>query len=189
VTNGDHRQFDSRKLEFLRLAASQSSGRHSCRSHDLAFPCATIFWNRPFSRGPRLGAVHEVDYEKISLSRKKAKLGRVENRRRISVAHSRTRSEHIEQSSRDHPFRRAAETTEIISYGIPAFKSAKVVVWYAGFTEHWSLFPSAPVIEQFRNELKAYRVSKGTIQFPIDELPSAPLIKKLVKARLAQLRS
>jgi uncharacterized protein YdhG (YjbR/CyaY superfamily) len=80
------------------------------------------------------------------------------------------------------------ETTEVISYGIPAFKSTKVVVWYAGFAEHWSLFPTASVIEQFRNELKAYRVSKGTIQFPIDEPPSAPLIMKLVKTRLAQLR-
>jgi uncharacterized protein YdhG (YjbR/CyaY superfamily) len=82
-----------------------------------------------------------------------------------------------------------AETTEVISYGIPAFKSAKVVVWYAGFTEHWSLFPTASVIKQLRNELKGYRISKGTIQFPIDQSPPASLIKKLVKARLAQLSS
>jgi uncharacterized protein YdhG (YjbR/CyaY superfamily) len=88
------------------------------------------------------------------------------------------------------------ETTEVISYGMPAFKTSKlqlkpsgVIVWYAAFAEHWSLFPSASVIEQFRNELKAYRLSKGTIKFPIDEPPSAPLIKKLVRARLAQLRS
>ncbi len=81
------------------------------------------------------------------------------------------------------------ETTEVVSYGMPGFKSTEVVVWYAGFTEHWSLFPSASVIEQFRNELMGYRTSKGTIQFPLDEPPPAPLIKKLVKARLAQLRS
>ena len=81
-----------------------------------------------------------------------------------------------------------AETTEIISYRIPAFKSTKVVVWYAGFTMHWSLFPTASVIEQFRDELKGYRVSKGTIQFPIDQSPPISLIKKLTRARLAQLR-
>ena len=78
-----------------------------------------------------------------------------------------------------------AETTEVISYGIPAFKSTKVIVWYAAFTGHWSLFPTASVIKHFRNELEGYRVSKGTIQFPIDQSPPASLIRKLVKARLA----
>jgi uncharacterized protein YdhG (YjbR/CyaY superfamily) len=88
------------------------------------------------------------------------------------------------------------ETSEVISYGMPAFKTSNlrpkpsgVIVWYAAFAEHWSLFPSASVIERFRNELKAYRLSKGTIKFPLDEPPSAPLIRKLVKARLAQLWS
>jgi uncharacterized protein YdhG (YjbR/CyaY superfamily) len=77
-----------------------------------------------------------------------------------------------------------AETTEVISYGIPAFKLRKVLVWYAAFSEHWSLFPTASVIEQCKNDLKSYRISKGTVQFPIDEPPPASLIKKLVQARL-----
>jgi hypothetical protein len=43
-----------------------------------------------------------------------------------------------------------AETTEVISYGIPAFKQKRVLVWYAAFADHWSLFPTAAVIEQFK---------------------------------------
>ncbi|HEV8183474.1 MAG TPA: DUF1801 domain-containing protein, partial [Candidatus Angelobacter sp.] len=61
------------------------------------------------------------------------------------------------------------EATEAISYKIPAFKHRKVLVWYAAFSNHCSLFPTAAVIEQFKNELKGYSTSKGTIHFPLDK--------------------
>ena len=78
------------------------------------------------------------------------------------------------------------EATETISYGMPAFKHKGVLVWFAAFSKHCSLFPTASVIEAFRNELKGFSTSKGTIHFPTDKpLPTA-LIKKLVKARVAQ---
>lgn len=78
------------------------------------------------------------------------------------------------------------EATETISYRIPAFKLKKIVVWFAAFQNHCSLFPTAAVIEQCKDELEGYTISKGTIQFPVDKpLPSA-LIKKLVKVRLEQ---
>src|SRR5438128_6040402 len=81
------------------------------------------------------------------------------------------------------------ETTETISYGIPAFKHKRVLVWYAAFSNHCSLFPTAAVIEAFKNELKGYSTSKGTIQFPTDKpLPTA-LVKKMVKARVEQNES
>jgi uncharacterized protein YdhG (YjbR/CyaY superfamily) len=79
-----------------------------------------------------------------------------------------------------------AESTEIMSYRIPAFKNKKVLVWYAAFSDHCSLFPTAAVIEAFKKELKGYSKSKGTIQFPIDKPVPTALIKKLVKARVAQ---
>jgi uncharacterized protein YdhG (YjbR/CyaY superfamily) len=76
--------------------------------------------------------------------------------------------------------------TETISYGIPAFKRDVVLVWFAAFSNHCSLFPTASVIAAFKNELKGFSTSKGTIHFPTDKpLPTA-LIKKLVKARVAQ---
>src|SRR5437016_14116495 len=78
------------------------------------------------------------------------------------------------------------EATEIISYGIPAFKHNGILVWFAAFAKHCSLFPTASVIELFKNELKGFSTSKGTIHFPTDKpLPSA-LVKKLVRARVAQ---
>jgi uncharacterized protein YdhG (YjbR/CyaY superfamily) len=80
------------------------------------------------------------------------------------------------------------EASEVISYGIPAFKYKKVLVWFAAFANHCSLFPTAAVIEAFKDELKGFSISKGTIQFPTNKpLPSA-LVKKMVKARLAQIQ-
>ena len=81
-----------------------------------------------------------------------------------------------------------AGSTEIISYGIPAFKDKRLLVWFAAFSDHCSLFPTASVIEKFKTDLKGFSTSKGTIHFPTDKpLPTA-LIKKLVKARVAQAR-
>jgi uncharacterized protein YdhG (YjbR/CyaY superfamily) len=82
-----------------------------------------------------------------------------------------------------------AETTEVISYGIPAFKHKKVLIWFAAFSDHCSLFPTAAVIEKFKKELKGYRVSKGTIHFPVDKPLPATLLKKMVKARIAEVES
>ena len=79
------------------------------------------------------------------------------------------------------------DATEVISYGIPAFKCKKIVVWYAAFSNHCSLFPTASVIARFKDELKGYTISKGTIQFPIDKPLPATLLKKIVKARLADI--
>ena len=79
------------------------------------------------------------------------------------------------------------ETTEGISYGMPAFKYKGPLVAFAAFSDHCSLFPMNPsVIEAFKNELKGFETSKGTIRFPVDKPLSAALVKKLVKARIAQ---
>jgi uncharacterized protein YdhG (YjbR/CyaY superfamily) len=81
------------------------------------------------------------------------------------------------------------EASETISYRIPAFKHKQVLVWFAAFSDHCSFFPTAAVIAAFKSQLKPYSTSKGTIQFPTNKpLPSA-LVKKMVKARLAQLQS
>jgi uncharacterized protein YdhG (YjbR/CyaY superfamily) len=78
------------------------------------------------------------------------------------------------------------EATETISYGIPAFKYKGMLVWFAAFSKHCSLFPGSSVIEAFKDELKGFSISKGTIQFPTDKPLPAALVKKLVKARIAQ---
>ena len=81
------------------------------------------------------------------------------------------------------------EATETISYRMPAFKHKGVLVWFAAFSNHCSLFPTASIIEAFKNELKGFSTSKGTIHIPTDKPVPAALIKKLVKARVAQIES
>jgi uncharacterized protein YdhG (YjbR/CyaY superfamily) len=79
------------------------------------------------------------------------------------------------------------ETTEVISYGIPMFKFRGMLVGYAAFKNHCSLFPTGSrVLDQFAKELAGHRTSKGTIQFPPDQpLPDA-LIRKIVRARVRE---
>ncbi len=79
------------------------------------------------------------------------------------------------------------EATEAISYGMPAFKYKGPLVAFAAFSDHCSLFPMGPsAIEAFKNELKGYQTSKGTIRFPLDKPLPAALVKKLVRARIAE---
>ena len=79
------------------------------------------------------------------------------------------------------------ETTEALSYGIPAFRYKGGLVAYAAFKKHCSFFPmQASLIDEMKDELKGYRTSKGTLQFPLDKPLPALLVKKMVKARIAE---
>jgi uncharacterized protein YdhG (YjbR/CyaY superfamily) len=79
------------------------------------------------------------------------------------------------------------EATETISYGMPAFKYKGPLVAYAAFTDHCSLFPmNSSLIKAYQDELRHFKTSKGTIQFAMDKPLSAALVKKLVKARIAE---
>jgi uncharacterized protein YdhG (YjbR/CyaY superfamily) len=75
--------------------------------------------------------------------------------------------------------------TETISYQIPAFAHDGVLVWYAAFANHCSLFPTGEVIEACKKDLEGFRTSKGTVQFPLDKPLPVTLIRKLVKSRVA----
>jgi len=79
------------------------------------------------------------------------------------------------------------EATEAISYRIPTFKYKGSLMAFAAFSKHCSLFPmSYAVIAAFKNELKAFQISKGTIRFPLDKPLPAVILKKMVKARIAE---
>jgi len=80
-----------------------------------------------------------------------------------------------------------SEATEAISYGMPTFKYKGSLLGFAAFSNHCSLFPmNSHLIDVFKNELKDFKTSKGTIRFPVDKpLPTA-LVKKLVKPRIAE---
>jgi uncharacterized protein YdhG (YjbR/CyaY superfamily) len=79
------------------------------------------------------------------------------------------------------------EATEAISYRIPTVRYKGGLLAYAAFANHCSLFPmSLAVMSKFKKELKHFQASKGTIHFPLDKPLPATLLKKLVRARLAE---
>jgi uncharacterized protein YdhG (YjbR/CyaY superfamily) len=79
------------------------------------------------------------------------------------------------------------EAMEVISYRIPMFKYRGMLMGFAAFANHCSLFPgSLSAMKALKNELEHFETSKGTIRFPVDKAPSAALIKKLLKVRLAE---
>ena len=77
------------------------------------------------------------------------------------------------------------DATEAISYGIPSFHYKGALVWYAAFKKHCSFFPMDHSLEEeFAEDLKKHKTSKGTIQFPVDEPLSKKLVTRIVKARV-----
>lgn len=81
------------------------------------------------------------------------------------------------------------DATETISYGVPTFKVGdKAVAGYAYFKAHCSYFPhSGAVLPGVADELDGYEWSQGALRFPVDKPLSAPLLEKLVAARLEEL--
>ena len=80
----------------------------------------------------------------------------------------------------------APMAAEGISYQMPMYKHHGMVVGFAAFKDHCSIFPGSAVMDAHKEELKRYDTSKGTIRFPANKpLPTA-LVKKLVKARIAE---
>ncbi len=80
-----------------------------------------------------------------------------------------------------------AETTEIISYGMPMYKYKGTLIGFAAYAKHCSLFLATPsLLKLFKDELSRYEISKGTIRFPTDKPLPASLMKKIVKARAVQ---
>jgi len=82
-----------------------------------------------------------------------------------------------------------ADASETISYGMPAFERDGALVWFAAFANHCSLFPTALVVQRFKEELTGLATSKGTVHFPTGRPLPAGLIRKLVKFRFAKNQS
>jgi uncharacterized protein YdhG (YjbR/CyaY superfamily) len=80
----------------------------------------------------------------------------------------------------------APMASEIISYQMPMYKHHGMLVGFAAFKDHCSLFPGSAVMNKYKEELKRYDTSKGTIRFPTGKPLPAALVRKLVKAKIEE---
>jgi uncharacterized protein YdhG (YjbR/CyaY superfamily)/effector-binding domain-containing protein len=78
---------------------------------------------------------------------------------------------------------------EVISYQIPAYKlPGGVVLWFAGWKQHYSLYPATGrLVEAFKDDLAPYRVNKGTIRFPLSQPVPVELIERFIKFRAKEV--
>jgi len=80
----------------------------------------------------------------------------------------------------------APHAVEKISYGMPTFFYNGNLVHFAAFKNHIGFFPTPSAIEAFQKELKAYKTSKGTVQFPMADPLPLKLIARMVKFRVKE---
>ena len=78
---------------------------------------------------------------------------------------------------------------EVISYQIPAYKlEGGRVIFFAGWKQHYSLYPATrTLVEEFKDELAPYELSKGTIRFPLSESIPVKLIARIAKFRAREV--
>jgi uncharacterized protein YdhG (YjbR/CyaY superfamily) len=81
----------------------------------------------------------------------------------------------------------APKAEEVISYQLPAFRLNGMLVAFGATAKHCAFYlMSSTTVEAHKEELKGYDTSKGTIRFPPDKPLPATLVRKLVKARIAE---
>jgi len=81
------------------------------------------------------------------------------------------------------------EAEQCLAYGVPAFKvQGKTVAGLAAFKSHLSYLPhSGSVLGELADDLSAYTLTKGALQFAVDEPLPAGLIRSLVTSRMREL--
>ncbi len=78
------------------------------------------------------------------------------------------------------------QVIEVISYGMPAFKVNKVLVYFAGYARHIGFYPGAAAINAFKADIERYKWAKGSVQFPLDQPIPLDLIKRITLFRMAE---
>lgn len=83
----------------------------------------------------------------------------------------------------------APKAEECISYQIPAFRQNGMAVYFGNAARHCSFYPGSTAVENHKDELDNYELSKGTIRFQPDNPLPADLVRRIVKERLAANQS
>ncbi len=85
----------------------------------------------------------------------------------------------------------APKAEDHFSYGMPGLRlEGKILVWYAAWKNHLSIYPiTAAIKARLAKDLAGYKMSKGTVQFPLSEPVPSTLVRKLVKARASEVRA
>jgi uncharacterized protein YdhG (YjbR/CyaY superfamily) len=82
----------------------------------------------------------------------------------------------------------APRAQEGMSYGMPAFILGKPLAAYAAHAGHCAYYPmSGDIVDALAKDLEGYETTKGGIRFPTGKPLPAALVRKLVKARLAEI--
>jgi uncharacterized protein YdhG (YjbR/CyaY superfamily) len=82
----------------------------------------------------------------------------------------------------------APDAEEVISYGMPAYKSGSILVYFAGYKNHIGFYPTASGIENFKEHFTDYKWSKGAVQFPVNKPLPEKLITAIVKFRINEVQ-
>lgn len=165
--------------------------------------CPRVRWCAGHDPGPGMGKLVQLNagvrWRALLSPFERLMALKTGKRQAAGSAREQTRAYFVAQPSRarrglrllEATIREAAPGAEpIFSYGIPGFRfGGKPLVWYAAWAEHWSMYPITAAMRVAGGvELASYQASKGTLRFPADELPPRRFIKRLVKARAAEIR-
>lgn len=81
----------------------------------------------------------------------------------------------------------APDAELVMSYGIPTFKyKGKIILHFGVFKDHMSIFPGSEATKKFADRLRGYKISKGTIQFTIDNPLPDEIICEIVQMRYSK---
>ena len=80
----------------------------------------------------------------------------------------------------------APKAEELISYQMPAYKYHGMLAFFAAFEDYCSLFAGKSIPKTFRNELKPWHISGTTIHFSVEKPLPATLVRRIVKAKIAE---
>lgn len=81
------------------------------------------------------------------------------------------------------------DAAEVISYNMPTYKlNGAPVIHFAGWTKHYSVYGATKSVQAaFKNDLRPYKIEKGTIQFPLSEPVPVKLIEQIAKFRAREV--